>query len=213
MEENPVLVLFDPGRHFEEGEDQRRGLGLGQRCMLQGMCAQGMMQDIGRTRKEQPQRVGQEGGRGGAVAVEVTLHRLDGIFTVAPGTVESSYTIGGVGAVEGGDDKAGVVTSAHDFGLEHHAPRLGPGRRAIEELLIQAAAGGGPGAVGLREGRPLLVETACFLHDGDCVAEQDGIPGQAKDEIGQAPGAITSMTSGVAKWLSPRTRIWVRGQW
>ena len=35
VEEDPVLVLFDLGRHFEEGEDHGGGLGVGQG----GMCS------------------------------------------------------------------------------------------------------------------------------------------------------------------------------
>jgi hypothetical protein len=37
-------VLFDLGRHFEEGEHHGRGLGVGQRGLLQRLGAQGMMQ-------------------------------------------------------------------------------------------------------------------------------------------------------------------------
>jgi hypothetical protein len=44
VEEDTVLVLFDLSRHFEEGEDHGRGLGLGQRGLLQRLGAQGMMQ-------------------------------------------------------------------------------------------------------------------------------------------------------------------------
>jgi hypothetical protein len=77
VEEDTVLVLFDLGRHFEEGEDHGRGLGLGQGGLLQRLGAEGMMQDIGGTRQQEPHGVRQEGRRGGAVAVEVTLHRLD----------------------------------------------------------------------------------------------------------------------------------------
>ena len=81
MEEDTILVLFDLGSHFEEGEDHSRGLGLGQCGLLQRMGAEGMMQDIGGTRQQEPHRVGQEGRRGSAVAVEVTLDRLDMVFT------------------------------------------------------------------------------------------------------------------------------------
>ena len=38
MEENPVLVLFDLGGDFEEGEDDGRGLGLGQGGVLARVC-------------------------------------------------------------------------------------------------------------------------------------------------------------------------------
>ena len=58
VQEDTVLVLFDLRCHFEEGEDQRRGLGLGQRGMLEGMGAQGVMQDIGRTGQQEPHSIG-----------------------------------------------------------------------------------------------------------------------------------------------------------
>jgi len=77
VEEDPVLVLFDLGRHFEEGADHGRGLGLGQRGLLERMGTEGMMQDIGGTRQQEPHGVREEGRRRGAVAGEVTLHRLD----------------------------------------------------------------------------------------------------------------------------------------
>ena len=82
MEENPVLVLFNLGCHFEESEDHGRGLRLGQGSMLEGVRPEGMMEDIGGTRQEEPHRVGQEGGGRRAIAVEVILHRLDRIFSV-----------------------------------------------------------------------------------------------------------------------------------
>ena len=82
MEEDTVLVLFDLGRHFEEGEDHGRGLGLGQSGLLQRLGAEGMMQDIGGTRQQEPHGVGQEGCCGGAVAVEVTLDCLDIVFLI-----------------------------------------------------------------------------------------------------------------------------------
>lgn len=61
MEEDAIFVLFDLRGDFEEGQDDSRGLGLGQRRVLQRGRAQGMMQDIGRTREEQTHGIGQEG--------------------------------------------------------------------------------------------------------------------------------------------------------
>ena len=37
VQEEAILVLFDLGGHFEEGEDDGRGLRLGQGGMLQGV--------------------------------------------------------------------------------------------------------------------------------------------------------------------------------
>ena len=62
VEEDPVLVLFDLSCHFEESENDRRGLGLSERSLLERRGAEGMMQDIGGTRQEEPHRVRQEGG-------------------------------------------------------------------------------------------------------------------------------------------------------
>jgi hypothetical protein len=62
MEKNPILVLFDLGGDCEEGEDDGRGLRLGQGGMLEGVRPEGMMENRGGTGEEEPHRVGQEGG-------------------------------------------------------------------------------------------------------------------------------------------------------
>jgi len=62
VEEDTVLVLFDLCGHFEEGENDSRGLGLSERGLLERRGAEGMMQDIGGTRQEEPHGVRQEGG-------------------------------------------------------------------------------------------------------------------------------------------------------
>ena len=88
VEENTVLVLLNLGCHFEEGEDHGRGLGLGQRSLLECLGAEGMMQDIGGTRQQEPHGVRQEGRGGGAVAVEVTAipgERQDPVTTTLSG--------------------------------------------------------------------------------------------------------------------------------
>ncbi len=46
MEADAILVLLDLRRDFEEGQDERGRLGLGQRSVLEGVCTYGMMQDI-----------------------------------------------------------------------------------------------------------------------------------------------------------------------
>jgi hypothetical protein len=63
-------------------------LGLGQHGLVQGMRAEGMMQNIGGTGQQEPHGVGQEGCRRGAVAVEVPLDRLDRVFTIPTRAVE-----------------------------------------------------------------------------------------------------------------------------
>ena len=88
MEENAVLVLFALGRHFEEREDQGGGLGGGQCGVDQRGGAERMVQDIRGARQQKPQGVGQAGRGRGAVAVEVTLDRLDIVFAIPPRAVE-----------------------------------------------------------------------------------------------------------------------------
>ena len=88
VEENPVLVLFDLSRHFEEREDQRGGLRGGQWGVRQRVGAEGMMEDIGGARQQEAHGVGQEGRRRGAVTVEITLDRLDIVFAIPPCAVE-----------------------------------------------------------------------------------------------------------------------------
>jgi len=47
-----------------------------------------MVEDVGSTREQQPERIGQEGRRRGAVAAQVHLDRLDIIFTIPPSAIE-----------------------------------------------------------------------------------------------------------------------------
>ncbi len=187
VEEDTVLVLFDLRRDFAEGQDHGRGVGVGQRSLLERLGAQGMMQDIRGTRQEQPHGVRQEGRGGRAVAVAVTLDGLDIVCTIPTRAVDLLIHPLRRGGTQGGDDKARVVASGHHFGCENDPPGLGPGRRGLGELVIQTTAGGRARAMGLREGGPLLVQTACLLHDGCGVAQQDGIACQAEDEIDAVP--------------------------
>ena len=88
MEENPILVLFDLSRHFEEREDHGGRLGSGQCRVGQRVRAEGMVEDIGGARQEEPHSVGQERRRRGPVAAEVALDCLDIVFAIPPCAVE-----------------------------------------------------------------------------------------------------------------------------
>jgi hypothetical protein len=66
--------------------------------------------------------------------------------------------------------------------------------------------------MGLREGGARLVQTAHLLEDRVGLAQQDGIAGQAEDKIDPSPMGQHLAHFGVATWLFPRTRMWVRGQ-
>ena len=150
----------------------------------------------------------------GAVAVEVTLHRLDMVFTGPTRAVDVLIHALRRGGRQGGDDKAWIVASRHHFRLEDDPPGLGPGGGTIGKRGIETAAVGRARVMGLREGGPLLVQPPRLLQDGCGVAQQDRYcrPGRRRNRS-RCRWASTSITSGVAKWLSPRTRICVRGQW
>ena len=98
MEKNPVLVLLDLCGHFEEGEDHSGGLGRRQGGVGEGVRAEGLVQDRGATRQEEPHGVGQEGRCRGVVAVEVTLDRFAIVFAIAPRTVQVCIRRVGVSA-------------------------------------------------------------------------------------------------------------------
>ena len=183
MEEDAILVLFDLCCHFEEGEDQRGGLCGGEWRVRERVGAEGMVEDIGGARQQESHGIGQEGGCRGAVTVEVILHGLDVVFAIPPGAVEFFIYPLRRRRLKGGDDKAWIVASGHDFGFDNDPPGLGPGRGRIGELLIDTAAGRRALAMRLGVGGPLLVEPACFLHDRRRLTKQDGIARQAEDKI------------------------------
>jgi hypothetical protein len=60
VKENPVLVLFDLRRHFEERQDHGGRLGSGQCRVGQRVRAEGMVEDIGGARQEESHGIGQE---------------------------------------------------------------------------------------------------------------------------------------------------------
>ena len=80
--------------------------------MLQGVRAQGMMQDIGGTGQEEPPGVGQEGRRRGAVAVEITLDGLDIVCTIPTRAVEFLIHPLWRGAPKEGTTKRGLSPAA-----------------------------------------------------------------------------------------------------
>ena len=186
MEEDPILVLLDLCRHFKEGENHRRGLGLGQCGVLSCLRTQGMVQGIGRPGEQQTHSIGQEGGRRGAIAVAVRLDRLAIVFAIPAGAIEVFVEHLGCGRLKRGHHKAWVIARPHDFGLEHHPPWLRPGPRGIDELVIEAAPGRRCLVMGLGERDPLVMEPPRLLDDGSGLAEQDGIASEPKDTIGPA---------------------------
>lgn len=187
MEQEAIFVLFDLRGDFKEGEDDRRGLGLGQRGMVQGVGTESMVQGIGRTREHQPHRVGQEGGCRGPITVEVQFHGFDDVFAIATGTIEVFVEHLRGRSVQRRHNKAWVIARAHDFRLEHDPPGLCPGLCRIAELVVEAATDRSRLAMGLGEHASLVMQTTRRLDGGSGLAEQDGIPSQAKDKIGPSP--------------------------
>ena len=141
VEENAVLVLFDLGRDFEECKDHGGGLGGGPGRMGQGVRAQGMGEDLGGTSQEEPHGSGQERCCRRPVAVEITLDRLEIVFTMPPRAVAVLIHPLRRWHREGRDDTARMVPRGHDCGWDEHAPRLGPRGGGIAALLIPAPAG------------------------------------------------------------------------
>jgi hypothetical protein len=126
MQEHPVLVLFDVGRHFEQGQDDGAGLCGGEARVGQGLRAQGMVEHIGGAGEQEACGVGHTRGGGGAVTMEGTRDRFDGVFAMPPRTVELFIDLLGRGLLSRGHDKAGIVPRCHDFGLDNPPPRLLP---------------------------------------------------------------------------------------
>ena len=86
----------------EEGEENGRGVRWGQGGRWEGGRPYGLLEDIGGTREEEPQRVGQAGGGRRAGAVEGRRHRLARICAIPAGAIEGCVEpLGGGGAREG----------------------------------------------------------------------------------------------------------------
>lgn len=147
-----------------------------------------MMEDIGGTRQEEPHRVGQEACRRRAVAVEVILHGLDRIFTIATSAIEVFVEHLRGGGLKGGHHKAGVIVRLHDFRLEDDSPGLRPGPGGIDKFVIETATGRRRLAMDMGQGDPLVMETPCLLERRRRLTEQDGIARKAKDKIRPALG-------------------------
>jgi hypothetical protein len=186
VEEDPILGLFDLRCHFAEGENHRRGLGLGQRGVLSCLRPPGMVQGVSRTGEPQTRGIGQEGRCGGAIAVQVRLDCLAIVFALPTGTIEVFVEHLGCRRLKRGDNKAWVIPRTHAFGLEHDPPWLRPGLYCIGELGIKAAPARRRLAMGLGQRDPLVLETLRLLDGGSSLAEQDGMASEAKDTIGPA---------------------------
>ena len=200
MEENAVLVLFDLCGHFEKRKDHGRGLGRGQGGMGERVGAKRMMQDIGRTRQQEPHGVGQEGRGRRAVAVEVILHRLDIVFAIAAGAIEVFIHMLRCGASKEVTTKRGLSPAAMTSALSDDPPRLRPGGCGIAELLIEAATGQGAPGHGRAPGRSAAggdARASCRV--GAAWRSKTALPARPNTKSVQRRWAITSMTSGVAK--------------
>lgn len=107
MEEEAILIRFDLGGDFAEGQEDRRGLGLCECGMVSGGGPQGMVEDVGRTRAQQPERIRQDSGRRGAITAPVYCHCLDIIVAIAPDAIEFLIPHRRSGGVQRRHDQAG----------------------------------------------------------------------------------------------------------
>ena len=153
MEQHPILVLLDVGRYLAERQDDGGGLGGSPGGVGERVGTEGMVEDVGPARQQEPCGIGEEGRGGGAVAVEVPLDRLAIVFTIAPGTIEVCIHLLRRWTLSGGPHTARVVPGCHDLGFDDHPPRLVPRGGSIGELLKDTAAGGGLLALGGGHGR------------------------------------------------------------
>jgi hypothetical protein len=126
VEEHPILILVDLRRPCEEREPQGGRLGSRQGRVGQCVRPEGMMEDRGGARQQEPHGVGQDRRRRGPVAVEVTLDRLAIVFTIPSRALEVCIDHLGGRCLSGGDDKARLVPRGPACRFDNHAPRLGP---------------------------------------------------------------------------------------
>ena len=197
-EEEAILVLFALGCHLAAGEDQRRGVRGGEWRVRERGGAEGMVEDRGGARPPESQSVGQEGGRRGAVTVEGMLHGLEVVFAMSPGAVE--VCIHPRGLAPAAMPSACTRTRqgcAQDAAAAAHSAdtRLLRGGRAPCAWAWAVRCWESPRAAG-------MLGAAC--------RSTTAWPAPPQTNAIPRRWASTSPTSGVAQWLSPRTR---RGGW
>ncbi len=83
-----IFILDHPHGEFEQFQDDRGRLGLGQFGVPQDFRSQGVVQYISAAGEEQAQVVGQEAMSGGTVGGEIVLEPLDPIFILSASAVE-----------------------------------------------------------------------------------------------------------------------------
>src|SRR5438874_812776 len=150
------------------------------------------------------------------------LQRCLGISTARPGD-------GGMGS--GVATRVGQATSRrveHGEGDESHQGRHtvqqrfdGAGTREVEEqtvfvlLDLRGDYEEGQGHARWADARAVRCwwrrRASCMT--GAAWRSKTALPARPQTNSMRCRCARTSITSGVVKWLSPRTRIWVRGQW
>jgi len=128
VEAHPILVRFALRRHWKEREDHGGRLGRGQCRVGQRGRAEGMGEDIGGARQEEPPGVGQARRRRGPVAVAGALDCLAIVFAMPPRPGEVFIPLWGGGATKAGTTKRGwspaALTSAGTstrHGWDQHA--------------------------------------------------------------------------------------------
>ncbi len=142
MQEHPVLVRLDLGRHFAQGEDHGAGLGRGEGRVGEGGRAEGMVEDVSSARPQESRGVGQERRGRGAVTLEVMLHRLDSVCAMPSCAVEVFRHVLGCRRLPGRHNQTRLIARGHAFRCDDHPPWLSPRGRGRGECVIDAAAEG-----------------------------------------------------------------------
>ena len=178
------LYCLTWGAILKRVQDDCRGLGLREGGMVEGREPQGMVEDVGGRA-----RAAIRSACARKVVAEVRARRrstftaLISFSTMAPGAGESLIQHRWGGGVQRRHDKAWGIAGTHDFGLEHHAPRLCP--RLVRQRCTPHRANNWQRrlAMGLGQRDLLVMETTRCLDGGSGLAEQDGMAHKKQDKI------------------------------
>ena len=154
------------GRDLHKGPQDRRGLGLRQRGLWQGLRAPRVGQGLGRPRAHQAHGVGEAGGGRSPIPGAVHWHRRAGVCAMAPGTRAGFVAPGRGGAASDGTHNAGRIASTHAVSRAHDPPGLGPGLGSLAAGVLEATPGRRGLALGLRQRAPLGRQTTRVLEGG-----------------------------------------------
>ena len=183
-----LRILSDLCGDGAEGQAARRGLGLCACGLVDGGGPQGMVEDVGRTRAQQPERLRPARGRRGARTAQGSVHGLALIGAMAPGARECLRPPRRRGGVQRRHDNAGGSAGPPAVGLEPAAPWVGPGSRRSGARVRESAPGGRRLAMGRSPRPPLVLALPGGRAGGSSRAAPAGLAGEAQDDSRPAGG-------------------------